>query len=74
VTRRPVLKAVDHKRAMSLWRRYKTDTVEYKKLAESACVNTAELNAYCSEFERMARQKKEREAQEAENAQSRGRR
>lgn len=37
---------------MSLWRRYKTDTSEYKKLAESLCVNTAELNAYCSQLDR----------------------
>jgi hypothetical protein len=35
-----------------MWRRYKTDTAEYKKLAESLCVNTAELNAFCSQLNR----------------------
>lgn len=52
MTRRPVCTPAEAKRAMSLWRRYKTDTSEYKKLAESLCVNTAELNAYCSQLDR----------------------
>jgi hypothetical protein len=61
MTRRPVLTAAQHKRAMSLWRRYKTDTSEYKQIAESSCVNTAELNAYCSTVERAARERKAEE-------------
>jgi len=52
MTRRPVCTPTEAKKALSLWRRYKTDTSEYKKLAESLCVNTAELNLYCSQLER----------------------
>lgn len=64
MTRRPVCTPAESKKALSMWRRYKTDTMEYKKLAESLCVNTAELNAFCSEMERSARQR--REAEKAE--------
>ena len=62
MTRRPVCTPTEAKKAMSLWKRYKTDTAEYKKLAESLCVNTAELNLYCSEANRSARQRREAEA------------
>jgi hypothetical protein len=52
MTRRPVCTPTEAKKALSMWKRYKTDTAEYKKLAESLCVNTAELNAYCSQLDR----------------------
>jgi len=41
-------------RALSLYRRYKTHTAEYKDLAESLGMNTGELNSYCwhREYER----------------------
>jgi hypothetical protein len=52
MTRRPVCTPTEAKKALSMWRRYKTDTAEYKRLAESLCVNTAELNAFCSQLNR----------------------
>jgi len=62
MTRRPVCTPAEQKKAMSFWKRYLTHTMEYKSLAESLCVNTAELNAFCSEADRSARQRREAEA------------
>jgi hypothetical protein len=52
MTRRPVCTPAEQKKAMSFWRRYLTHTMEYKSLAESLCVNTAELNSFCSQLDR----------------------
>lgn len=62
MTRRPVCTPAEQKKAMSFWKRYLTHTMEYKSLAESLCVNTAELNAFCSEADRTARQRREANA------------
>lgn len=49
-----------------------THTMEYKSLAESLCVNTAELNAFCSEADRSARQRREAEAASERRQKRRG--
>ena len=65
MTRRPICSPVQQRKALSMYRRHKTDTREYRELADSLCVNTAELNSYCWHVEKDARDKKEREKQEA---------
>lgn len=46
----------DMKRALSLWKRYKTETREYRELAEKNGMNTGELNRRCSEANRIKRE------------------
>lgn len=60
MTRRPVCTPAEQKKAMSFWKRYLTHTMEYKRLAESLCVNTAELNSYCNQVDRDRRNRAER--------------
>jgi hypothetical protein len=74
MTRRPICSPAEQRKALSMYRRYKTDSREYKQLAESLNVNTAELNSYCWHLEKDARDKKEREKAEAAEEQKRLRR
>jgi len=44
------------KRALNLYRRYKTETSEYRELAESMGMNTGELNRECWRINHIRRQ------------------
>jgi hypothetical protein len=71
MTRRPICSPTEQRKALSMYRRFKTDSREYKQLAESLNVNTAELNSYCWHLEKDARDKKEREKAESAEEQKR---